>query len=598
MIFDVIKVPTFHADGTRKGLIVVGRDITERKQAENQLQHLAHYDPLTHLPNRMLLSDRLQIATAQSQRNGQLLAVCYLDLDGFKPVNDRFGHDIGDRLLSEVGHRLSETMRAGDSLGRLGGDEFVLLLGDLQSENECCIALDRVLKILANPYHIEGQSLMLTASIGVTLYPSDATDSDTLLRHADQAMYEAKQAGRNRYHFFDPSRDQRIRVAREAQIRVRQGLLDGEMTLYYQPKVNMRHGQVYGVEALIRWQHPHEGLLLPLEFLPKITESDIAVEIDFWVLEQALTQAQAWHSQQLPLSVSVNISARTLGHADFQTRLTELLSRFPLRAAHSLEIEILESVALDDISRVSAIMEQCRKLDIGFALDDFGTGYSSLLYLRHLPANILKIDQSFVRDMLYDPGDLTIIEGILGLADAFQCDVIAEGVEADDHGVLLLQLGCNLAQGYGIARPMPAEQIPGWIADYKQPERWRSFKAFSGPHPDVPLLLMSMEHRRWVNQLIDMIENESEQTPSLPDLQLESRECRFGRWYYGPGKHRFGQQSAFVSMEEIHERIHNLGKESISLCMTGRRQEAISLKPALIQQRDELLACLESLREY
>lgn len=597
MVFDVIKIPTFHQDGTRKGLVVVGRDVTERKLAENQLKHLAHYDPLTHLPNRMLLSDRLKIAAAQSQRNGKLLAVCYLDLDGFKPVNDRFGHDTGDRLLAEVGHRLSESMRAGDSVGRLGGDEFVLLFGDLESENECCSALERTLKALANPYYIDAQPLLLTASIGVTIYPTDLTDSDTLLRHADQAMYEAKQAGRNRYHFFDPNRDQRMRIAQEEQSRIQQGLDKGEMVLFYQPKVNMRRGEVYGAEALIRWRHPELGMVMPLEFLPKIAESIIAVEIDFWVLEQALQQLQAWHSKNLLLSISVNISARTLGHSDFLTRLTELLTRFPTRVANTLEIEILESVALDDISRVSTIMEKCRKLNIGFALDDFGTGYSSLLYLRHLPTNILKIDQSFVRNMLHDPDDLTIIEGILGLADAFQCEAIAEGVEGEDHGVLLLQLGCNLAQGYGIAKPMPAEKIPAWIAGYRQPERWRYFSEISGPHPDAPLVIMSMEHKRWVDQLITKIENEAIQECSFPSHQLQSRECRFGRWYYGPGKHRFGQTPSFLEMEEIHERIHKLAIEAAGLCSSGRRPEAKNLIPSILQTRDELLSCLERLRQ-
>lgn len=598
MIFDVIKVPTFHPDGSRKGLIVVSRDITERKRAEEQLHRLAHFDPLTHLPNRVLLSDRMMVATAHAQRSGKLLAICYLDLDGFKPVNDHHGHDMGDRLLVEVSHRLTESLRAGDSVGRLGGDEFVLLLGELESEGECRKALERVLKSLSHPFRIDGLELTLTASIGVTLYPSDTTDSDTLLRHADQAMYQAKEAGRNRYHFFDPKRDQRMRDLRDAQLRIQQALRDNEMMLYYQPKVNMRQGKVYGVEALIRWRHPQRGLVPPLDFLPLIAETDVAVEIDHWVLEQALEQADRWHKSALPLTVSVNIGARTLGQRNFQLRLAELLIRHPHLPGNTLELEILESVALDDVTRVSSVMEQCRKLGIGFALDDFGTGYSSLRYLRHLPASMLKVDQSFVRDMLDDSGDLNIIEGIIGLADAFQCDVIAEGVEGEDHGTLLLQLGCSLAQGFGIARPMPAEEIPSWAGHYRQPDSWNAYREFSGPHPDLPLLLMSIEHKRWVNRVLALLERDHRRDAHAADIALDTRECRLGRWYQGPGKHRFSHRSHFKAIEGLHDRMHRLAHELIELWRAGRVHESGALKQALLTNRDELLANLQRLREH
>jgi diguanylate cyclase (GGDEF)-like protein/PAS domain S-box-containing protein len=598
LIFDVIKVPTFRADGTRKGLIVVGRDITDRKRAEEQLQKLAHFDSLTHLPNRALLSDRLRVASAQTKRKGTLLAVCYLDLDGFKPVNDRHGHDIGDRLLVEVADRLSESLRAGDSVGRLGGDEFVLLLNDLNNDGECHFTLERILKRLSAPYHVNGFEFVLSASIGVTIYPNDATDSDTLLRHADQAMYEAKQAGRNRYHFFDVGRDQRLRVLRESQLHIQQALQNGEMTLHYQPKVNMRHGQVYGVEALIRWRHPQRGWVHPLEFLPQISETDIAMEIDLWVLKQALQQIRTWREAGLALTISVNIGAHTLGHGDFQSNLEALLRQYPELPHNTLELEILESVALDDIHHVSSIMEQCRKLGIGFALDDFGTGYSSLLYLRHLPASMLKVDQSFIRDMLEDSDDLNIVEGIIGLADAFQCDVIAEGVESIEHGDLLLQLGCSLAQGFGIAAPMAATELPAWIDRYNQPDCWRKYREFSGPHPDVQLLLMSLEYRRWVEKILHMIEHDPTRENTKANLSPASVECRFGRWYQGPGKHRFGNRPLFREMGDVHERVHQLSHRLIELWQTGLLKNSDGLKQELMVERDNLLSNLEDLREY
>ena len=594
-IFDVIKLPTHHPDGRRKGLVVVGRDITERKRAEERLQHLAHFDPLTQLPNRMLLTDRLQVATARAQRSGKLLAVCYLDLDNFKPINDSHGHEVGDHLLVEVARRLTEALRAGDSVGRLGGDEFVLLLGELGDEEECRIALDRVLQALALPYEIDDLGLILSASIGVTLYPSDAMDSDTLLRHADQAMYEAKEAGRNRYHFFDPERDQRMRSTREAHARIRRGLRDGEMTLHYQPKVNMRRGTVYGAEALIRWQHPQRGLLPPIDFLPQIADTEIAAEIDLWVLEQAIAQAAEWSAAGQALSISVNVSAPTLGRADFQQQLSGLLKRYPELPAHTLEIEILESVALDDVGRISAIIDGCRQLGIGFALDDFGTGYSSLLYLRHLPAGVLKIDQSFVRDMLVDPDDLSIVEGIVRLAEAFQREVIAEGVESDEHGALLLKLGCELGQGYGIARPMPAGALTGWLRGYRQPAPWAEFRDLRGAHPDAPLQLMAIEHRRWVHHLVTMIETGNAQEMTRSGLDLHTRECRFGRWYYGPGQHRFGHLAVFQDLEDTHARVHHLANELIELCLGGHQATARARKPELMAGQAQLLAGLDRL---
>ncbi len=472
LVFDVIKIPTFHADGQRKGLVVVGRDITERKQFEQQLAYLAHYDPLTRLPNRTLLADRLHVSAAQAQRSGRLLAVCYLDLDGFKPINDTHGHQIGDQLLVEVAERLRLAIRAGDTVARLGGDEFVLLLTDLINVEESRAVLRRITAVIAEPFALESIKLTLSASIGATLYPLDNSDADTLLRHADQAMYSAKEGGRHRIEFFDPDRDLQLRARREAQQRISSGLRQGEFSLHYQPKVEMPTGRVFGAEALIRWQHPERGLLPPGEFLPLLTDSPVALELDLWVLAQALRQTGSWHRQGLPLAVSVNISAHALQMTELPRHLEGLLANYPHLPRDALELEILESTALEDIERVSRVIQECSRLGVSFALDDFGTGYSSLTYLRHLPAGTLKIDQSFVRDMLEDPGDRAIVEGVIGLSNAFRRRVIAEGVESEQHGTLLMQLGCQLAQGYGIAKPMPAEELMGWAARYQPPPQW------------------------------------------------------------------------------------------------------------------------------
>jgi EAL domain-containing protein (putative c-di-GMP-specific phosphodiesterase class I) len=285
-------------------------------------------------------------------------------------------------------------------------------------------------------------------------------------------MYQAKVAGKNRYHVFDAEQDSSIRGHHESLERIRLALARGEFVLHYQPKVNMRSGQVIGAEALIRWQHPERGLLAPGKFLPVIEDNPIAVDVGEWVIDKALTQIAVWHAAGLDLSVSVNIGARQLQQNDFVLRLKAILARHPQVNPAKLELEVLETSALADMAQVSQVIEDCAEIGVRFALDDFGTGYSSLTYLKRLRVALLKIDQSFVRDMLDDPDDLAILEGVIGLAVAFKREVIAEGVETVEHGTALLQLGCELAQGYGIARPMPPEQLPAWAATWRPDEAW------------------------------------------------------------------------------------------------------------------------------
>jgi EAL domain-containing protein (putative c-di-GMP-specific phosphodiesterase class I) len=298
----------------------------------------------------------------------------------------------------------------------------------------------------------------ISASIGVTLYPSDGADSDTLLRHADQAMYAAKQAGRNRYHLFDPENDRRARVRRDELGRIREGLARNEFRLHYQPKVDMRKGMVIGAEALIRWQHPERGLLLPGTFLPAIEGSELAIEIGDWVINETLRQMDAWRREHgLELAISINISGDHLQHPGFSRRLGEILASYPAVSPRLIELEVLETAALEDIATTAALFAECRKLGVSFALDDFGTGYSSLTYFRRLPADLLKIDQSFVRDMLDNPDDLAIVEGVIGLTQAFRRAVIAEGVETPEHHRFLMEHGCRAFQGYLFGRPEPLE---------------------------------------------------------------------------------------------------------------------------------------------
>ena len=465
--------PRFDSAGNFIGYIGFCYDISAQKENQRQLEHIAHYDMLTDLPNRMLLSDRLRQAMLQIRRNKRHLAVAYIDLDGFKAINDKYGHAMGDQLLVALADRMRQCLRAGDTIARLGGDEFITILVDLPDVPTSVPLISRLLAAASQPVECDGLSLQVSSSIGVAYYAGkDDTDAEQLVRRADQAMYQAKQDGKNRFHVFDDERDRAVRGRHEKIGRIRRALDEREFLLHYQPKVNLRTGEMIGVEALIRWQHPQRGLLLPGFFLPDIDNHPVGVAIGEWVIDTALTQLEAWQSQSLELTVSVNIAAYHLQQADFITRLKALLAAHPGVRPERLELEVLESSALEDIGNVSAIIAACADLGVSFALDDFGTGYSSLTYLKRLPAQVLKIDQSFIRDMLSDPDDLAIIDGVLGLSASFGRQVVAEGVETVDHGVALLQLGCELAQGFGIARPMPAEQLIAWRSQWRPDPRW------------------------------------------------------------------------------------------------------------------------------
>lgn len=459
-------------------------DITVHKEYQKQLEYLAFHDALTGLSNRVALTDRLQQAMLYVQRQQQRLAVIYLDLDGFKWVNERYGITFGDQVLVVVAQRLNDQMRAGDTLARLGGDEFVGILNAIPEGYGACEALfSSLLQAAAEPILLEGQRLQISASLGVTYYPQTGeVDADQLLRQADQAMYAAKRSGKNHYRVFDAGEDRHLREHQQQLVRLRQALAENEFVLYYQPQVNLRTGDVVGAEALIRWQHPERGLLPPGAFLPMLDDSDLVIPLGEWVIQSALQQLVAWQSLGMNCPVSVNISAHHIQQANFTEQLRCLLEAYPQIPPHLLELEILETHALEDMVQVSRTIQECADFGIRFALDDFGTGYASLTYLKQLPVRLLKIDQSFVRDMLEDANDLAIVKGILGLATAFGHRVIAEGVETYPHAKQLLQLGCDMAQGYCIARPMPAQALPAWVAQWKtDPVRMQFVAGFGRP---------------------------------------------------------------------------------------------------------------------
>jgi diguanylate cyclase (GGDEF)-like protein/PAS domain S-box-containing protein len=466
----------YDKNGNVKNFVILFSDITLLKQNQMQLEHIAHYDVLTQLPNRTLLADRLKQAIIQSKRSNHSVAIVFIDLDGFKAVNDANGHAIGDELLVTLSMRMKDALRDGDTLSRFGGDEFVVVLADLEKESDCEPILKRLLKSASTAVTVSDVVVSVSASIGVTLYPKDKADDGQLIRHADQAMYIAKQRGKNCYHIFDTIHDDEITTKRENIEKISNAFKNNELVLYYQPKVNMRTGRVIGVEALIRWQHPNSGLLHPIDFLPIIEDQTISIDIGEWVINEALTQINRWVQQGFYFPVSVNIDARQLQQHDFTIRLETILARHPSIDPSALQLELLETSAFGDIHDVAKIMSKCLELGVNFAIDDFGTGYSSLTYLRRLPADLIKIDQSFVRDMLENSDDFAIVTGVIGLAASFNREVIAEGVETVAHGRALLTLGCELAQGYGIARPMPANKIIKWSSDWKVNSEWLTIR--------------------------------------------------------------------------------------------------------------------------
>ena len=460
-------------DGALRYHVLVVSDVTEQRLQRERLERQAHFDELTRLPNRARLGQLMAEAMTATDRDGYLLAVCYLDLDHFKAVNERHGHEAGDLFLAELSNRLRGALRVrgtvwSDAAARLGGDEFVLLLR-AGTVDEARSAVERVLRVVAQPIAVRpgAQPEVVTASVGATVYPLDASDADTLLRHADQAMYGVKQSGRNGFLFFDPEHSRRAEERVLAIGRVQEALDRNELVLYYQPKVDLRRGVVLGFEALLRWNHPEHGVVPPAQFLPLIEHTGLSARVGDHVLARALDQLDVWHSQGLDLSVSVNITARHLQEPDFAQRLGELLARHHKDLGPSLELEMLETAALTDIGFTSAVLERCARLGVRWALDDFGTGYSTLTYLKRLPVQVLKIDRSFVHNMLSDAQDRAIVEGVISLSRTFDCVVVAEGVETAAQARMLLDMGCEVGQGLGIAASMPAAEVGPWVREWK-----------------------------------------------------------------------------------------------------------------------------------
>ena len=461
-------------------------DVTESRRQQDVLEWMAHYDPLTHLPNRTLLGQRFnEAATATARTNGSI-AICFLDLDGFKPVNDQYGHDLGDRLLTAVAGRFGSFMRTSDTVSRHGGDEFILLLSELESKESATQIVTRLHVALGRPYWIDGHEIRVTASSGLALWPADADDLDGLVRLADQAHYRAKHAGKNCFRWSETDGEPSDSEAAKRRSALEFALRNGQLCLYAQPKVDMVQGTVVGAEALIRWNHPERGVLPPGDFLGESVGTDLELEIGNWVFDEAYRILEGWAAAGLSIPLAVNVSARQVLSPGFVAGLEARQAAHPQLPKSRLEMELLEANGLGDVKTLHEILGHCQAyLRIPVALDDFGTGDNSLLHLRTFTPNFVKIERAFVSELNQGTDDRMLIAWLVKLANVFGCTLIAEGVETIDLGLALIDLGCNVGQGYGIGRPMPPHEFVAWTAAYRAPREWTA-PAGKAPRPTVP----------------------------------------------------------------------------------------------------------------
>ena len=459
-----VKIPLRRENGEIVALCGVSTDITQRKAMEDEIRQLAFYDPLTHLPNRRLLGDRLQQALVASARSGEYCALLFIDLDNFKTLNDTLGHDKGDILLQQVAARLITCVREGDTVARLGGDEFVIMLSGLGEESaeaarRAKAVGEKVLAHLGQPFQVPGRTHFSTGSVGITVFEGRAHSADDLLKQADLAMYQAKASGRNTLRFFDPQMQAALNTRAALEADLRRGLAEEQFVLFYQVQIG-RNGQPLGVEALLRWMHPEQGLQGPNSFIPVAEETGLIIAIGNWVLSAACRQLSLWQQDPLTagLSIAVNVSARQFRQPEFVAHVLSAIDSHAIDGQH-LKLELTESLLLDDVNDTIAKMTALKRRGVSFSLDDFGTGYSSLSYLKSLPIEQLKIDQSFVRDLLSDPNDAAIARAIITLADSLGLTVIAEGVETEAQRDFLAAQGCHAYQGYLFGRPVAVDQL-------------------------------------------------------------------------------------------------------------------------------------------
>jgi diguanylate cyclase (GGDEF)-like protein len=463
--FDIVATSIKNADGSTSKMEVI-RNITDKKRAQEylikqkeELDHQAHHDALTQLPNRLLFSDRLEQGIAKAKRNNSKLALLFIDLDHFKEINDSLGHNIGDEVLKKVTKRLLDAIRKQDTIARLGGDEFTVIIEELKQGQDASRLAQKILEVLAEPIIVEENILYVSSSIGISLYPSDGTSAQDLLKYADSAMYRAKKEGRNNFQFYSAEMTELAfeRVVMEASLRT--AIKKSEFVVYYQPQVDAKADKIVGMEALVRWNHTTMGLVSPEKFIPLAEATGLIIEIDRFVMKTAMQQISSWYEEGLnPGVLALNLAMKQLQQKNFVETLKEMMQQTKCQPEW-IELEVTEGQIMTNPHEAINILNEISSMGIAIAVDDFGTGYSSLSYLKKLPVTKLKIDQSFIRDLPDDEDDIAISKAVIALAQSLNLDIIAEGVERVEQKEFLLENGCELIQGYLYAKPMPADEM-------------------------------------------------------------------------------------------------------------------------------------------
>jgi EAL domain-containing protein (putative c-di-GMP-specific phosphodiesterase class I) len=483
---------------------------------------------------------------------------------------------------------MNDIVRESDIVSRIGGDEFVIVITDLNKSEEVIPSIQRLLYDISSNIKFNKHTLHVSASIGVSFYPQyEEIGNEVLLRQADQAMYNAKTSGKNQYQFFNIEASKELKEVQDNISNLRDAIKTNQFVLYYQPKVDMKHNKVIGLEALLRWRHPEKGLLYPNEFFPLIEQdSNLMIELGKWVFENAFRELESWHIQGLDIKLNINVSSHEIQEQNFSLHLKKLFTKHKSIKPNSIEIDLIETSAFNNFELTSKTLKECQHLGVSIAIDDFGTGYASLHYLKKLPMNTIKIDKSFVIDLLHTGSSISIIEASLGLAHAFSTDIVAEGVESEEHGKILLQLGCNIGQGFAIAKAMPAEDVIDWINSYKGYSSWSKAKALDDN--ERAILYACVEHRSWVYSIENFIKNENDKLP-----QLDESACYLGSWIKN-NVSRYATYPQFKQLEALHLEIHSYAEE---LLLSNDYDKLVKIEK-LKNLHQEILKKLESLSKH
>lgn len=562
----------------------------------------ANHDALTRLPNRDLLLDRLTQALGRCKREQETMALCRINLDNFQALNNRHGHGVGDLVLAGLAERLSQNLRQGDTLARIGGDEFALLLTNLKSEDEALSGLERFLAILEQPLKIEDFNLRVTASAGISIQEPVISgtgqvllDAHQILSQSSRLIHMAKSGGAKQIRTW---RDDLINVESIEQQwanRLYAAVSNDELLLHYQPKVDIATGQIVGLEALVRWQHPNLGLLMPGAFLPHVEATDAIVLTGKWALLEAIRQMSVWLEEGHGWHVSVNVAARQLTEPAFISNLKSALASYPTVAPQRLTLEILETSALEDLAHVRTIVETIQQTGVSCSLDDFGTGYSSLTYLKQLPVDEVKIDQSFVRGMLDDNGDLAVVEGVITLCKVFDRRVVAEGVETLEHGALLHRLGCRIMQGWAIAKAMPGSDIPAFVRNFATPRLWQDWGKTNWNLSHFPVLVANQDLDSWLDRVAEMALGG---LVKLSDDPTENYlQSRLGAWYQRTGKAQFGHVPGVPELDLQHRALHVHASEFLLATGRGEDKSTDAILQDLREKTEQFKKAMDLLRQ-